>query len=650
MSFIVRQIAKRADGGDIIRTRALPAAEIIVGRGTDCDIQLADLGIMLRHAKLTRLAGGLVAVEALGGIPLEIDGKFVSRAELDVAANPAIAMASHRLALSKGEGPDDVAITAERVTPPSDAAGAEAELEIFSLKGALPTKRAMAWGLALLVLGLGLLWPVWTLMQRGAVALPATMVADAGRAAPAKRGLQPALGVTAPGARTAMQPDIVWTSGAMSGAHAGITNACGACHTKAFVATEDTACEACHKPEVVPAHAAAARMARGRLVPTGGLAGLEAGIHRAAGLEEGRCAGCHKEHEGPNGALMVAERFCTDCHTGLDGRLTDTKIANVAAWETHPQFKATVVVAPSDTAPQFERVALDRAPRENSGLIYPHELHMSKTNAVANMAVKQGLPVKDGAIGCAYCHVPDSDGVRFRPIEMEENCGACHDLAFARDGGVVRTLPHGKPVQVAGIVRDFYLSQAVAPRAGVQRLAFERRAPGKMAELEGQALRLGGVRDARGRADAAVDQIFSKNGVCADCHVVRRTGAAALAARWAVDPVTLGDHYLPKGMFPHNQHDSYDGKTGDAACVACHTGVPRSKLASDVLLPKVESCRDCHGSGRVATNVAAECSTCHGYHFGTDAPAAVPVRTAVVAAAVHGRARGAGWPGPRVGR
>lgn len=643
MSFIIRQIAKRADGGDIIRTRTLAAPEISVGRGTDCDIQLADLGIMLRHAKLTRLAGGLVSVEATGGIPLEIDGKFVNRAELLASDGPAINMASHRLTLSAGDTPGDVAIIAERVIAATDAADAASETEIFSLKGAMPTKRAMAWAMAMLVLGFGLLWPLGTMLARGPVELPAAMVADAARPTPAtvRRTLQPALGTTAPQPQTAMQADIVWNSGPISGAHAGTSYSCGSCHQKAFVATSDASCVACHKPEVVPDHAAMDRMNRGRFVPTGGLKAIEMSIQSAAGLEQGRCAGCHKEHEGPDGALMVAQSFCTDCHTGLDGRLTDTKLANVDEWENHPQFKPTLVAAASDAAPRFERVSLDARPKEASGLIYPHALHMSKTNSVANMVVKQGLPAKNGVLGCNYCHVADSDGVRFKPIEMEANCSACHDLAFARDGGVVRTLPHGKPAQVAGIIRDFYLSQAVAPRPGVQRLAFERRAPGQMAEAEAQALRLTSPAQAQHLAGRAVDQIFSKDGVCADCHVVKRTEATSMAERWQVSPVTINDHYLPKGLFPHGRHDSYNGKTGDAACIACHSGVPKSKLATDVLLPKIEGCRDCHGSGDVKTNVAATCDTCHGYHFGTDQPTPAGLTTAKTASTKTASAKAA---------
>ena len=41
-----------------------------------------------------------------------------------------------------------------------------------------------------------------------------------------------------------------------------------------------------------------------------------------------------------------------------------------------------------------------------------------------------------------------------------------------------------------------------------------------------------------------------------------------------------------------------------------------SKLSTEVLLPSITQCRDCHGSSNVATNVAATCNTCHGFHYG----------------------------------
>ncbi|WP_439534768.1 cytochrome c3 family protein, partial [Polymorphobacter sp.] len=617
MSFIIRQIAKRADGGDIIRTRTLPATEIIVGRGTDCDIQLADLGIMLRHARLTRLPDGIVAVEATGGIPLEIDGKFVNRADLRVADLPAISMASHRLSLSPGETPDSVGVTAERVIAPTDAADAAAETEIFSLRGTIPNRRVLAWTLAVLVLVGGLLAPLLTMAGRD-TALPEAMVAEAGR--PAAVGPRLQVVAEAPAiVHAGTQPDIVWSSGPLSSAHAGLANSCGACHQKAFEATPDSACIACHKPSALPAHAANNRLAVARGSPQG-LQRVAAPFQHGLGLEAGRCASCHKEHEGPSGALMVSARFCADCHDGLSGRLADTKLRNVRSWEEHPQFSPTLVTQTGGPAPLLERLSLDEAPRERSGLIYPHELHLSRTNSVANMVRQQGLPGQDGALGCRYCHVPDSDGVRFKPIGMEANCSACHDLAFARDGGVLRTLPHGKPDQVAGIIRDFYLSQSLSPRPGVVRLSPDRKRPG-VAEPLGRF----SPAEARQQADAAINRIFDKQGLCADCHETSPTTGAD-GTRWTVAKVKLTNHYLPKGLFPHKRHDSYNGKTADAACLACHTGASTSRAATDVLLPKVAQCRDCHGSGNARTAVAASCDTCHGYHgpgSGTAAPTVI---------------------------
>jgi predicted CXXCH cytochrome family protein len=632
MSFVIRQIAKRADGGDIVRTRTLDAVEITVGRGTDCDIQLADLGCMLRHARLSQLSDGSVAIEATGGIPLEIGGQFVNRADLDVDGNPAIDIASHRLTLSRGETPGTIAITAERTVAATEVADSTSEIGVFSLKGTLPSRRGIAWGLviAILVIGLGL--PLW-LMSGRSPELPRDMIAAAAKPPVVGARLVPTLAsAETPGAQSAMQPDIVWSSGPLSTAHAGLANNCGACHQAAFVSVKDSACVACHTPAANPDHAAPVRMAQGRQPAVGFIAD----VHKGLDLPEGRCAACHKEHEGPNGALMVAASFCTDCHTGLSGRLANTKVANVPDWQGHPQFRPTLVSTPSLTRPEFQRVSLAAAPRENSGLVYPHDIHQSATNAVANMAIKQGMPTKNGALGCAYCHLPDSDGVRFKPINMEDNCAACHDLGFARDGGIVRTLPHGKPQQVAGIIRDFYISQALSPRAGVQRLGGfeerargalgERRQVGRMAELETADLRITSVGEARSRGDAAINAIFQKGGVCADCHGITNSGASNIAERFSIDPVSLADHYLPKGLFPHNKHRTYNGKTGDAACIACHKGSLVSKTSSDVMLPPVGQCRECHGAttpliGPV-TKVSGSCDTCHGYHQGDAASGA----------------------------
>jgi len=629
MSCIIRQVAKRADGGDIIRTRTLSATEISVGRGTDCDIQLADLAVMLRHARLAEIAPGRVSVETTGGVPVAVAGKFVTRADVAIADAPVIDIGPFRLSLSAGDG-GAIAITAERVVPPIDTADAAQEVSIFSLQGAMPTRRRLAWLGALTVLAIMLVLPLVHFLREGPTTLPRDMLAEAAqpdRAAPAF-GLQVAQPRATPAGGPA--PDELWSTGSLSNAHASLANNCGACHNKAFVSVTDSSCQACHTPAALPGHASAARLADSQM-PEGGILGI---AHKAFNLPQGRCTSCHKEHEGEATVMTVATSFCTDCHDGMKTRLGDTQVADVQDWPKHPDFRATLVSAPAPGTPQFTRTALNGA-REQSGLLYPHDLHQSTRNAVANMAQKQGLPTSaDGALPCNYCHKPDTDQLRFKPIEMEANCGECHDLAFARDGDTLRTLPHGKPAQVAGIIRDFYLSQAIAPRAGVQRIAFERRLPGRMAEVEATQLRLGGIGDARARAASAVEAVFNGagtagKGICTDCHVVSDTGATDITKRFAIAPVSINDHYLPKGQFPHSQHKSHDGKTGQAACIACHTGVLKSKASTDVLIPGVANCRECHGAPPksllpAAAKAGASCDTCHGFHEGNTGATPLP--------------------------
>lgn len=637
MSFIIRQVARRADGGEIVRTRTAVTAQISVGRGTDCDIQLPDLAVMLRHARLVITGPGRVSVEAIGGVPVNVGGSFVTRADLLVADAPAVDIGPFRLSLSAGED-GAVAVTAARVVPPIEAADAAAETEIFSLQGAMPGKRRLAWIGAGLVLVAMLLLPLLHFLAEDRAVLPPAMLAQARQPAThAASDAGQAFGdgrLHVPRARPAAQggfaADEVWSSGPLSNAHASLSGNCGACHQQAFVSVTDSACQACHVKDALPDHALPARMARGRL-PAGGIVGA---AHKAFNLPEGRCTSCHKEHEGEATLLAVGQGFCTDCHAGLKSRLPDTPLADVPGWKEHPDFRATLVATPSSQRPIFTRARLGGAPgqgaQERSGLIYPHALHQSATNAVANMAQKQGLPTgNDGALPCRYCHVPDAGQVRFQPISMEKNCGACHDLAFARDGGTLRTLPHGKPEQVAGIIRDFWASRS--GRADVA--LFPRRPPGPAAAPAAVPA---------GRAEAAVAQIFTgrrfgdgigARGICNDCHVVTDTGAADILRRFTIQPVTLNDHYLPQGRFPHGRHRSVEGRTGEAACLACHQGALTSKAATDVLVPGIANCRQCHGAPAralfaSAPRAEARCDTCHAFHDGVNPPGGQPVRLA----------------------
>lgn len=568
MSFVVREITRRAGGGEIVRPTRHETSELTVGRAPDSIIQLADLAVLPHHARLT-LAGDRVVIEATGGAPVEIDRRFVNKAEVAADAETKVIVGGHRLTIGREPGSPDVIVTVERIAALSDAAHADDETKIFTLAGAMPSKRKVAWATIALVLALFLIWPIG-----------AYLTAREGQA-------------------RKIHPDQSWSTGSLSAAHANLENNCQACHVKAFVAVRDEACLSCHVK--LEDHAATDRLIAAH--PDVGLqAKLRSAVAGTFNLQQWGCTGCHKEHEGPGAMPLTAQSSCADCHSGLKRELPDTKLLNASDFkDAHPEFRPEVVVASGWQGPRVQRLSLDAKPHEGSGLKFPHKLHLSKTNGVAQMARTTGLADHGGALDCGTCHVADETGVRFRPIEMERDCGTCHSLAFAREGGVVRTLRHGSPEQVVAELRDFYRGGGSGTAASMT----ERRRPGL---IQPASARFGPSVDGRIRA------VFSEGGACFDCHVVQAP-ANPRSLDFKIQPVTLASRYMNRAWFDHRDHD-----TSVTACGTCHTAAA-SNSASDLLLPGIAVCRDCHvGAHPEKGKVTSECSSCHSYHTRPGAP------------------------------
>jgi pSer/pThr/pTyr-binding forkhead associated (FHA) protein len=571
MSFVVREITRRATGGEIVRPIRHETAELVVGRSPDCAIQLADLAVLPHHAKITRAGPDQLVVEVTGGAPIEINKRFVNRAEMNPAEGARIVIGSHQLTISREAESGDVVVTVERTAPVSDAAQAEDEARIFSLGGTMPGKRRMAWGTATLVLALFLIWPVM-----------AFLTAKEGEA-------------------RKIHPDEMWLSGTLSAAHAELKNDCQSCHTKAFVAVRDDACLSCHVN--LKDHASPQRLLAAH--PDVGLqAKLRSAVADAFNLQQWGCTGCHKEHEGPVSMPLTAQSFCSDCHRNLSTELPDTKLLDASDFaDDHPEFRPEVVTATSWTGSTIQRVSLDAKPREGSNLKFPHKLHLSVTNGVAQMARQTGIV--DGASGldCANCHMPDETGVRFRPIEMERDCGTCHSLDFAREGGTLRTLRHGSPEQVVAELRDFYRSGG----SGFAASMTVRQRPG--AFMQGASTLRGGP-----SVDDRIRAVFSEGGACFDCHIIEAPSNRR-SLDFKIKPVSLADRFMARAWFDHRDHD-----TKLTSCGTCHKATA-SDQAADLLLPGIAVCRECHvGAHPQDGKVTSECSSCHTYHVAPGAP------------------------------
>lgn len=565
MTFRLRTVSTTADGRRIVRDKALAQAALTIGRAAESDIHLPDLAVEPSHARITLQPGGRVAVEATGTLGFALDGQTTRGAAIDPRTGAELRFGSTRIVV--GEEAGEVLLTVEPVPDRSDV---DPEKDGLALATVLPGKRRLAWILAGLVLALFLALPVASNLLRAPDLKQSHVVGDS-----------------------------AWSAGPLSLAHHQLEGKCEACHVKPFESVRSETCLSCHK--TVHDHAPEARIASARALP--GLGGrMLASVAHAFGKEgAGSCVDCHREHEGMTRMPPPAQQFCADCHGSLKDRLKDTKLGNAADFATlHPQFAPAVMTDPVSKA--VRRVSLDANPREHSGLTFPHKLHLDPRGGVAKMAATLGAEKGYGGkgLGCADCHRPSEDGVRFKPIAMERDCEACHSLVYDRVGPTFRKLRHGDVDQA---IADLSVAGGTT-----QPLVTGRARPGAYG-----ANQLYFARFSRPVGGGLVAGMLGKDGVCGECHT-----ATMKNGHPAVVPVTLPARYMAKGWFDHSAHKQ-------TQCTECHAATG-SASSADVLLPKVAECRTCHMGEQAAglfkpkDKVPSGCAMCHAYHPAGTAP------------------------------
>lgn len=588
MTFIIRQIIKRSVGDDIIRDRQVGTKTVTVGRATHHDIFLSDLRVGLDHLTIT-LNGSRLNVEADKGQTFVLGGR--NQRKLALNRNQTATIEVGPFGLTFDQNPDGLwLIVIERIEP-EEALGEEDVDDIFTLRGTLLAKRTPAWLGYLAVIFLFLAAPVaWFY---GTLPGSVNEVTDLDRP---------------------------WLSGDLAGDHANLEGECEACHVKAFSHVEDSACIECH--DNLGNHADPVRLA-GAMTILAGFDGVMASTNSFFGKDQGECADCHREHNGDEGMILQASSLCTDCHVDMATRI-DTALGDAGSFsKLHPDFHATVVETPGDD-PVFRRVALGTPEAmDNSGLKFPHDLHLLSDGGAARQAQDLGAEYGFGdALVCEDCHTKEKGGLLFDQVEMEANCQMCHNLDLP-DPTYDRELPHGKPQEVVAAVRQYYKTRTLTELLETD--SYMRRRPGDARRVRPQPRRETAVEDSDTIADDQVAMIFAEKGACGICHDV--VPAPPGTVDFDIVPVTLVDKFMTNAEFDHESHE-----TSDLTCESCHEA-RWSDRASDVLLPQIETvaglpggedvtgCRDCHGDEKArAPMVKSACVSCHGYHDGTHAP------------------------------
>ena len=343
------------------------------------------------------------------------------------------------------------------------------------------------------------------------------------------------------------------SNGPLSRAHSVFEGRCEVCHSQAFRAVPDAACERCHDGAAHPAKA----------------------IDTGKANRTPPCVGCHIEHRGKMLLSEVVSGNCTSCHAGLAAHASGVKIkgTEIKAFRqgSHPEFAAALI---KDTRP----------------LRLNHNAHMpAQPKTIRGMK----LPMK-----CEDCHVTDHNSPTgaLLGVTFDKHCKSCHsrELQFDVFGVLGPDAPPSPHTKDAAAIREIVWKAYDDLRT---------RDPGVVArplpnELTGQPSAAVWMERV---TKASLDYLFDRK--CTYCH---QTESYAVVKK--VTPI-LGRFpdagpWFQRGEFSHRAHRP-------VACDSCHNQARASTRTEDVLIPSMKTCLPCHGESRANLD---RCSECHQYH------------------------------------
>jgi hypothetical protein len=387
------------------------------------------------------------------------------------------------------------------------------------------------------------------------------------------------------GWHAARRDDALYSAGKLSAAHAVFSNHCSACHVSVpgvFFRREvsDHTCLDCH----------------------------DGPIHQASQTFTPSCASCHADHRGAIRLAEVSDANCTQCHANLEPR------SGAAHYVTHIESFAS-------DHPEF--AALRSGAVDPTTIEFNHAVHMQANLTGPNGRVQ---------LVCGDCHrlagagttASSADVISWRPSMVAATyaatCASCHTLQF--DKRFADQVPHDTPERIhAFIVAKFQTYIAAHPSELHELREPNRDLPRRSVAADYRLLT--SPEWVAEHTSEAEDLLWRKT--CKECHTLNLSPAEsqasaaspdiamagappAISALPSVAPSNITRRYFPLAKFDHAQHQL-------VTCESCHAGARTSQQSSDILLPGIATCRQCHKEGRQAAE--ARCFECHTYHDST---------------------------------
>ncbi len=376
-----------------------------------------------------------------------------------------------------------------------------------------------------------------------------------------------------------------WNSGPISNAHKTIERDCQRCHSQPFQPVQDKECLSCHS---MSEHAKGHQK-----------------FITAHPNDEIRCAECHMEHNGDAGLVSRDSRTCQSCHGTMESLSKETSVLNVVDFARHPQFRLSVT-QPDGTQ---KRIRIDDRinAKDTTPLKLNHAVHL-----------KVGLRGPNGPVNlqCNACHELAVDERSMKQISFDRHCRDCHSLGF--DERLPNTqLPHGDSETIYPLLFAEYSKllllengEALEDSKNVLRAMPQGTELPTAKDLSPEAIKV------QKAARLAEEEVFTRTG-CYLCHTYSEKPVSELRGdqtRYLITKPNVPAVWLTKARFDHGAHENI-------SCESCHEKTRTSTETSEVLLPGIETCRDCHVEGERAGYVRSDCAQCHVYHMALELPA-----------------------------
>jgi len=316
--------------------------------------------------------------------------------------------------------------------------------------------------------------------------------------------------------------------------------------------------------------------------------------------QDPHCSTCHQEHRGRPVLARVPDSQCTACHADLNavGGSPNGFLANINGFTSnHPAWQ-----------------------RSDPGTVrFNHKVHLHLTPESVRGFNNPLVALKDQEQRCHYCHKlddkPDATGRYMKPINYDQHCSQCHALSVGIAGSweaqEVRVAserfarepaPHKDPMTVRAVLRERYTRfvQANAAVLGSRESAEPPRwiagRPGAQAVTDKEWLW------ANSQLHTAERMVFDGANGCGYCHTLEAARGPGALPRYLTSRIT--QVWFPHSRFSHERHRML-------RCTECHREAPTSSNTKDVLLPAIETCRQCHNS---QVGARTDCAECHRYH------------------------------------